>query len=286
MKIYLRALVATAVLLPSMLLSEPQSLLGQAKVAAKDQVQKITDTATTMAHKARTWVKGSSKPQQRTIYMVTGNKGKLAEFQAAFAGLEGVALENVNIDLEEIQETNPFLVIRAKIKQALDENPDLLKKGPFFVEDTSLYFDGLATSKKAIEKKATEYAKIWSKDAATAPDGLPGPLIKWFMDTAGNEGLYRIAQQFNNFGAEATAYVGYVDNPDINKIKYFKGSVRGTIVPPRAIAGLGFGWDPIFQPEGQAGVAKTFGEMTKAEKNQFSARGHAAAALRSSLETH
>jgi len=218
--------------------------------------------------------------KQRTIYMITGNKGKLAEFQVIFEDLEGVSVENINVNLEEIQETNPFLVIRSKMKQVLSEHAHVLNKGPFFVEDTSLYFDALRTSQKSLEKKSIEYATIWSHDAATAPDGLPGPLIKWFMDTADNEGLYKIAQQFNNFGAEATAYIGYADSADIDNIKYFKGSVRGRIVSPRTITGLGFGWDPIFQPDNQTGLAKTFGEMTKAEKNQFSARGCAATALR------
>ena len=45
-------------------------------------------------------------------------------------------------------------------------------------------------------------------------------------------------------------------------VETFRGEVTGTIVPPRGT--LGFGYDPIFRPEGHA---LTFGEMTAEEKH-------------------
>ena len=85
------------------------------------------------------------------------------------------------------------------------------------------------------------------------------------MKTIGNEGLYKIAQAFGSSNAEAKCIVGYSDT---NKnISFYEGNIKGTIVAPRGSEG--FGWDPIFQPEGHS---KTFAELSPEEKNSFSMR--------------
>jgi XTP/dITP diphosphohydrolase len=59
----------------------------------------------------------------------------------------------------------------------------------------------------------------------------------------------------------------------------FEGVIEGTIVnPPRGKGG--FGYDPVFQPEGSD---QTFGELPSAEKNQISHRARAIALLRAAL---
>jgi len=59
----------------------------------------------------------------------------------------------------------------------------------------------------------------------------------------------------------------------------FDGVVEGTIIEtPRG--GLGFGYDPVFQP---LGSTKTFGEMPAEEKNRISHRARAIQALRVKL---
>jgi XTP/dITP diphosphohydrolase len=55
----------------------------------------------------------------------------------------------------------------------------------------------------------------------------------------------------------------------------FDGYVNGALVWPRRGAD-GHGYDPMFQPDGEA---RTFAEMTHAEKNALSHRGAAIAAL-------
>lgn len=154
-------------------------------------------------------------------------------------------VEQLDIDLPEIQEIDAHKIIRAKLEEALKH-----KKEAFMVEDTSLYFDALS--------------------------GLPGPLIKWFMKTVGNEGLFKMAEAFGNYGAEAKTIIGYTDGS--GDIQFFEGSVRGTIVVPRGETN--FGWDPIFQPEGKD---KTFAELTAEEKNAFSMRKLAAEKLKAHL---
>lgn len=55
----------------------------------------------------------------------------------------------------------------------------------------------------------------------------------------------------------------------------FEGICEGTIIGERSGNG-GFGYDPVFRPDG---AGKTFAEMTKAEKAQFSHRAKAMAKL-------
>jgi XTP/dITP diphosphohydrolase len=75
--------------------------------------------------------------------------------------------------------------------------------------------------------------------------------------------LYKLAETFGN-NTEAKTIIGYSDSS--GNIDYFEGTIKGIIVSPR---GTGFGWDPIFQPEG---YSKTFGELTAEEKNSVSMR--------------
>ncbi len=53
------------------------------------------------------------------------------------------------------------------------------------------------------------------------------------------------------------------------KIKQFEGIVRGKIIAEKR-GDKGFGYDPVFLPEG---LQKTFGEMDEDEKNNISHRG-------------
>lgn len=163
------------------------------------------------------------------LYFITGNKGKLAEVQEIIS-----TVEQLDIDLPEIQDIDAQVIILSKLEEAQKH-----QQGQFIVEDTSLYLDCL--------------------------NGLPGPLIKWFMKTIGNDGLYKIAQGFGNFKATAKTIIGLAKED--GSIEFFEGAIEGELVEPRG--NKGFGWDPIFQPIGHA---KTFAEMDQSEKNEMSMR--------------
>src|SRR3989344_6640488 len=143
------------------------------------------------------------------LYFITGNKGKLAEVQSILGNLEAL-----DIDLPEIQSLDAHEIIKAKLEAAQKR-----QTGEFIVEDNSLYLEGIK--------------------------GLPGPLIKWFMKTVGNDGLYKLAETFGNYNAEAKVVIGYSDSS--GNVEFFEGITKGTIVSPRGEGG--FGWDAIFQPE-------------------------------------
>lgn len=165
-------------------------------------------------------------------YFITGNKDKFEEVRRVLP-----EVERLDIDLPEIQEVDPHAIIRAKLHEAFRH-----AQGEFIVEDTSLSFSGL--------------------------NGLPGPLIKWFLQALGNDGLAELARRTGNTRAEARSIIGYARSAD--EIFFFESSVAGEVVAPAGE--FDFGWGPIFRPDGQE---KTFGQMTRDEKQAYNMRREA-----------
>lgn len=163
------------------------------------------------------------------LFFITGNKGKFEEASKIIP-----ELEQKDIDLVEIQSLDPKAIIQAKLDEAKKA-----VQGNIVVEDGGLYIESL--------------------------NGLPGPLIKWFMKALDNEGLYKITESYENKKAEAKVIIGVTFGNGI--IEFFEGSIAGAIVSPRG--DNGFGWDKIFLPDG---YDKTFAEMTIEEKNEISMR--------------
>lgn len=169
------------------------------------------------------------------ITFITGNAGKFREASVIVPGLV-----QKELDLPEIQELDPHVVIRAKLTEARKH----LTKGAIVVEDTSLYIDALG--------------------------GLPGPLIKWFLDRLKPEGIAELVENLGKGNtAEARCVVGYLAE-DSDEPQFFEGVMRGAIVTPRG--DNGFGWDVIFEPQGSD---RTLGELSFDEKNVISIRAQA-----------
>lgn len=179
--------------------------------------------------------------QMTQLYFITGNKGKLTEAQSIIP-----SVLQKDIDLPEIQEIDAKKIIEYKLHEAMDHI-----KEPCIVEDTSLYINSL--------------------------NGLPGPLIKWFLKTIGTEGIFSLVASLEDKSAVARTIIGYADKS--GSIQFFEGEIKGTIVKPRG--DKGFGWDSIFQP---AESTKTFAEMTLEEKMKFSMRKVAAEKLKKYIE--
>lgn len=155
-------------------------------------------------------------------------------------------IQHLAIDLPEVQAIAVEAVIEAKARAAYAQVGQ-----PVLVEDTGMHIDA------------------WQ--------GLPGALIRWFLDTVGNEGICTMLANFPVRTATAVTCIGYFDG---SACHIFRGETRGAIAAaPRG--SHGFGWDPIFIP---AGWEQTFAETPIAERAAVSMRYQAVSALKRFLD--
>lgn len=160
-----------------------------------------------------------------------------------FEEILGIKLNHSDLDFEEIQSINVEEVAEHKARQAY-----ALLNEPVIVEDTGLYFEDL--------------------------NGLPGALIKHFVKKLPLEKICSLVGE--NRKARAVTCICYFDGEEI---KTFVGETGGEIVrEPRGTNG--FGWDPIFVPEG---YEKTFAELSDEEKTSKFMRKEAIKKLKSFL---
>jgi len=172
-------------------------------------------------------------------YFATSNPGKFSEVKEKFeeAWLE---LEQLNEELTEIQSDSIEEIALNSAREAYEK----LGK-PVFVEDAGIFISSL-------------------KD-------FPGPYSKHSFYTIGLEGVLKLLESAEDRSARFQAVIAYRDSA---KEKVFKGVCRGSIAHEARGRG-GFGFDPIFLPEGSD---KTFGEDVKA-KSSLSHRALAAEQL-------
>ena len=172
------------------------------------------------------------------ITLITGNVGKIAEISR----LLGIEVHSQKVPLPELQATDVREVARAKAQAAYDQ-----LKRPVLVDDTGLYIDA------------------WGE--------LPGALIAWFLDNVGCEGVLKMLQGWDDRSARVVTALGYCDE---RGVQVFDGELRGSIATELR-GENGFGYDPIFVPEGQD---QTFAELTSEQKDAISMRALAATKLR------
>ena len=162
------------------------------------------------------------------IIFVTGNKHKISDAQKIL----GFKLNHKDIDLDEIQELDSDKVSNHKVLQAYT-----IVKQPVVVFDQSIYISCL--------------------------NDFPGPLIKWFWKIVTLEKICEIANHFNNHKISTKTTITYYDGKEI---RHFYGIIKG-LIPSEPKGESGFGWDPIFIPEG---YDKSFAEISNEEKNKIS----------------
>ena len=98
--------------------------------------------------------------------------------------------------------------------------------------------------------------------------GLPGAFTKWFLTGAGVEGLLRMLHEWEDRSVVAVCVVAIAEED--GSVRTFPGEVRGSVAD-EARGSNGFGWDPIFIPEGRN---LTYAEMGDA-KHEDSHRARA-----------
>ena len=165
--------------------------------------------------------------------LVTGNRNKLEEARR----ICGDGFESRAIDLPEIQSLDLLEILSAKGEEAWKR-----LGRPVLVEDTGLDLAAL--------------------------NGFPGPLVKSMLAAIGAEGIARLAHALGETRVSARCGVLYRDEA---RTVVGLGATHGRLVLPARGDG-GFGWDPVFEPEGWE---QTYAEMSRDEKDRIGHRGRA-----------
>ena len=181
------------------------------------------------------------------LVIASHNKGKVREIAAL---LDGRGLDVVSageLDLPEPEETGTTFVMNAELKARAAAD---LSGLPALADDSGLCVDalngdpGIFSARWGGENKDFDHAMRLVEDKLAATPEAP--------------------RDAHFICALALAW------PD-GHVEWFEGRVDGALVwPPRG--DKGHGYDPVFQPVGDA---RTFGEIDEAEKNGISHRGDA-----------
>jgi len=171
------------------------------------------------------------------ISFVTTNKGKYSEISKMIRD-RGHEAENINIAYPEIQADSLEMVMIQGLEWLMDRY-----ERPILADDSGLFIDSLG--------------------------GFPGVYSAYVFKTLGNDGILHLMEEQADRSARFECVLGFVE-PGTGPI-LFKGISKGAISRSKQGSG-GFGYDPIFIPEG---FDRTFGEMQIEEKNELSHRGRA-----------
>jgi len=156
----------------------------------------------------------------KSVTFITGNQKK-ADLLAKYLGHP---IKHVKLGLDEIQSLDLNEIVGHKVRQAYE-----IVKEPVLVEDIALEFEALGR--------------------------LPGPFIKFFLAELSFENICRLVDGKSR-KATAKCMIGYFDG---TTLKLFEGAMDGE-VPEHPETGNGFGWDPIFIPDGYTKVRSTLTE--------------------------
>ncbi|MCQ2056529.1 MAG: RdgB/HAM1 family non-canonical purine NTP pyrophosphatase [archaeon] len=177
------------------------------------------------------------------LKVITSNRGKVKEYQELFKG-SNVSIEHFSVSYDEIQSYWLEDVVKKGIS-------DLRAKGltDFLIDDSGMFIDAL--------------------------NGFPGVYSAYVQKTIGNKGILRLMENVENrrasFGCSIGCYIG-------KETFIVTGKCSGFIFQTEKGTG-GFGYDPIFSPDGK----KSFAEMSVGEKNVVSHRGSAVKLLSKEL---
>ena len=179
------------------------------------------------------------------LKVITSNPGKVAEFQRSFADM-GIEMEHVRIPYDEIQTGE----LEEVVKKGMEE---LRSKGlsNFIIDDSGMFVNALK--------------------------GFPGVYSAYVQKTVGNPGILKLMEGVEDRSAVFKCCIGC----DIEgRTIIVTGTCDGVILDsPRGDGG--FGYDPIFSPDGR----RSFAEISIEEKNTMSHRGNAIELLRRELQS-
>ena len=169
--------------------------------------------------------------QSSEVFFASSNEHKFEEAQRILSTL-GVNIKLFKTTLEEIQSNSLNEIAKRK---AIDAFTKIQK--PILIEDDGLFINSL--------------------------NGFPGPYSSYAYDTIGNTGIIQLLENTELRDAKFVAIIAYCNG--IDEVKLFESSIPGKI--SKEIKKGGWGYDPIFIPEGES---KTYANVS--DKDKFSHR--------------
>ncbi len=173
----------------------------------------------------------------REVGLVTGNLHKLQEFQHGLARL-GIKVRHLKVECDEIQADDLDEVVNGCLDQiAAAGHKD------FILDDSGLFIPAL--------------------------NGFPGVYSAYVFKTIGCAGVLRLLEGISDRRADFRCCIG-CQMEDVGRLVVTGVSPGRVVMEERGERG--FGYDPIFVPDG---ADRTFAEMDMDEKIVFSHRGAA-----------
>lgn len=186
------------------------------------------------------------------IVFATNNKNKLAEIREILGnGMEVLSLEDINCH-DEIPETG----------STLEENA--MQKAEYIYKryDMSVFADDTGLEVDALGGEPGVYSARYAGGEGHDSEANMTKLLAKLGENNNRKARFRTVIALIEKNADGKG------QPTINQ---FEGIVNGEIIRERRGQG-GFGYDPIFQPDG---YNKTFAELGHEVKNQISHRARA-----------
>jgi XTP/dITP diphosphohydrolase len=168
--------------------------------------------------------------------LVTQNKHKLKELRPLFES-QGVSFDTTSLEKLEIRSDDVEVIARAAAVHAFET----LKRA-VIVDDTGFYLSAL--------------------------NGFPGAYAAFALNSIGYEGILKLMEGESDRNARFVTSVGYCDS---THTMTFVGTMHGAIAE-QALGKEGFGYDPIFIPEG---FTTTYAQLELSEKVSISHRTRA-----------
>jgi XTP/dITP diphosphohydrolase len=173
----------------------------------------------------------------KTVWFLTENDNKFREASSILAPF-GLRIQRLDRPKIELQDPRPEIIARFALITALKDH-----RKPTLVEDSGLFIEAL--------------------------DGFPGPYSSFVYYTIGLQGIIDIMKRYGTRKAYFQSTVAF-GSPSIRP-RLFTGKVKGRI-SKEIVGKTGFGYDPIFIPEGST---RTFGQTSQSFKNTRSHRARA-----------
>ena len=186
-----------------------------------------------------------------SLYFASSNENKFLEIQKLLDTEKKMEIDNENsvsvgekkfkirfkkLSIKEIQSESIIEVAEDKVKKAFD-----IIRNPVIIEDDGLFIKEL--------------------------NGFPGVYSSFAFKTIGNKGILNLLRNNEKRRANFLSIITFFDGKTIES---FNGETTGHITTN--IFSQGWGFDPIFIPEGKN---KTYGQIDILNKNRISHRSKA-----------